>query len=64
MQHTTDYSKLQFDAAILAGITKHIQTMKPECKVEVTAQTHVILDLFFDSLDTAELKSFVQSTYA
>ena len=37
--------------------------MKPEFKGQVTPQTHVILDLFFDSLDTAELKSFVQSTY-
>ena len=63
MQHTTDYSKLQFDATILTAITKHIQTMKPEFKGVVTAQTHVILDLYFDSLDTAELKSFVQSTY-
>lgn len=37
--------------------------MKPEYKAEITAQTHVILDLYFDSLDTAELKSFVQATY-
>lgn len=63
LQHTSDYSTLQFTPDILKVITDHIHTMKPEYKAEITAQTHVILDLYFDSLDTAELKSFVQATY-
>jgi acyl-CoA synthetase (AMP-forming)/AMP-acid ligase II/1-acyl-sn-glycerol-3-phosphate acyltransferase len=63
LKKTTDYSTILLDEHMFDRVVSHIHTMKPAIEKEIVANTHVIFDLYFDSLDTAELKSFVQETF-
>lgn len=63
LQFTADYSRLQYKPEILDSIIKQIRQIKPAFTDDITLKTNLVLDVYFDSLDTAELKSFVQLTY-
>lgn len=70
MKKVKDYTNIKFEQPVFDAILAHIKMMKPilfaddgKPHKDITMNTHVVFDLFFDSLDTAELKSFVQTTY-
>ena len=48
---------------ILKKVSDIVKKIKPEYSWKITLDTNLILDCFFDSLDMAELKSSIQSTY-
>ena len=64
MKSVKDYSKTKYSKEIFDAVLKQIKIMKPDLNIKnIAISTHVILDLFFDSLDTAELKTYVQSNF-
>lgn len=64
MKNVKDYTSIAYDTTVFEAVLGHIHTMKPDLhKDDITLSTHVVFDLFFDSLDTAELKAHVQSLF-
>lgn len=65
LKQVKDYTNIQYDQKIFDFVVEQIKTMKPDAPAqEMSMGTHVVFDLFFDSLDTAELKSAVQSMFS
>ena len=48
---------------VLKKVTAIVKKIKPEYSWKISLDTNLVLDCFFDSLDMAELKSSVQSTF-
>lgn len=70
LKQVQDYTNVDFDQSVLENIVKKIKEIKQiddnknnKSKLKININTHLVFDLFFDSLDTAELKSFVQEQY-
>lgn len=64
MKNVKDYTTVAYDKKIFDAILQQIHIMKPSLhKDDITLSTHVVFDLYFDSLDTAELKAYVQSLF-
>jgi long-chain-fatty-acid--[acyl-carrier-protein] ligase len=59
LRKKVDYSTLKYPKETLHFIEEKIKTIKPEFEGEISLDTNLVLDLFFDSLDMAELKSSV-----
>lgn len=54
---------VEIPAEILKKVISIIQKIKPEYKWKIDEHTNLILDCFFDSLDMAEMKSTIQSSF-
>lgn len=63
MKKVKDYTKIEYSHDVFDAIVQQISTMKPTLDTKITMSTHVVFDLFFDSLDTAELKTYIQSLF-
>lgn len=63
LRKKVDYSTLKYPKDTFRFITEKIQTIKPEYEGEISLDTNLVLDLFFDSLDMAELKSAVAAHF-
>ncbi len=64
MKHVKDYTQVSYSQDVFDAVLKHIYDMKSNQNIQdMTMSTHVVFDLFFDSLDTAELKTYIQSTF-
>ena len=59
LRKKVDYSTLKYPKATLEFIAEKIKTIKPDYKDEISLDTNLVLDIYFDSLDMAELKSSV-----
>lgn len=64
LKRTTFNDKIDIPEDVLKKISSIVKKIKPEYSWKVTLDTNLILDCFFDSLDMAELKSSVQSTFS
>lgn len=58
-----DYSTLKYPKSTFKYIEEKIKTIKPDFKGEIRLETSFVLDLYFDSLDMAELKSSVAAEF-
>ena len=66
----SDFRKLEnsdywdIPGEILKKIVSTIKKIKPEYKDKINQDTNLVLDCYFDSLDMAELKSVIQSSFS
>ena len=63
LRKRVDYSQLKYPKDTLHYITQRIAEIKPDHTGSVDLSTNLILDLHFDSLDMAELKSSVATHF-
>lgn len=63
LRKKVDYTTLKYPKDVWRYIEEKIRTIKPEYKGTLSLDTNLILDLYFDSLDMAELKSAVTVTF-
>lgn len=62
-EETQTYDDVVDRVDVLHDIVSKIQAIKSDGHVVATLGSHVSFDLYFDSLDTAELKTIIQSDY-
>ncbi|MDR0282745.1 MAG: hypothetical protein LBI53_05690 [Candidatus Peribacteria bacterium] len=58
-----DYSTIRYPKDIFRSIEEKIRAMKPDYTGTIDLSTNLVLDLHFDSLDMAELKSSVATRF-
>ncbi len=63
LQRTTFNSNAEISTKVLDKVISIVKKIKPEYSWNIDLDTNLVLDCFFDSLDMAELKSTVQSTF-
>ena len=63
LRKKVDYSTLKYPKSTLAFIDEKIKAIKPEYVGEILLDTNLVLDIYFDSLDMAELKSSVSIAF-
>ncbi len=63
LKRTSFNQDADISAKVLDKVTTIIRKIKPEYSWNITLDTNLVLDCFFDSLDMAELKSTVQSAF-
>ncbi len=63
LRKKVDYSQLKYPKDILRYITQRILEIKPDYTGTIDLSTNLVLDLHFDSLDMAELKSAVATHF-
>lgn len=63
LQRSTFNSSSEISPKVLDRIASIVRKIKPEYSWDITLNTNLVLDCFFDSLDMAELKSTVQSAF-
>ncbi|MDR0607639.1 MAG: hypothetical protein LBG52_04770, partial [Candidatus Peribacteria bacterium] len=64
LRKQVDYSTLNYPKDTFRFIEEKIRTIKPDFIGKVSLETNLVLDLYFDSLDMAELKSAVAAAFA
>ncbi|MDR0861072.1 MAG: 1-acyl-sn-glycerol-3-phosphate acyltransferase [Candidatus Peribacteria bacterium] len=64
LRKKVDYSTLKYPKETLRFVEEKIRTIKPDFTGEISLDTNLVLDLFFDSLDMAELKSSVAVAFS
>jgi long-chain-fatty-acid--[acyl-carrier-protein] ligase len=63
LRKKVDYSTLKYPKDIFHYIQQRISEIKPEYQGTLDLDTNLVLDLYFDSLDMAELKSSVAAHF-
>jgi long-chain-fatty-acid--[acyl-carrier-protein] ligase len=63
LRKKVDYSTLKYPKDTFTFIVEKVKTLKPDFKGEISLETNLVLDLYFDSLDMAELKSSVATAF-
>lgn len=63
MQVNNHYNLEQLDPKIKSTIINKIAEMKSVKSSTINDKTNLIIDLYFDSLDLAEIKSYIQTTF-
>lgn len=63
LRKKVDYSQLKYPKDTLHYIEQKIFEIKPEYQWTIDLDTNLVLDLYFDSLDMAELKSSVAAHF-
>ena len=58
-----DYSSVKYPKDTFHAIEEKIRAIKPDYKGEISLESNLILDLYFDSLDMAELKSSITTKF-
>gem|GEM_PF-5542177 len=64
MKNTKNHDLSQIDEKIKNKIIEKIVLIKEIDKKNILENSKLIVDLFFDSLDLAEIKSFVQANFS
>ncbi|MDR0369807.1 MAG: hypothetical protein LBH96_04830 [Candidatus Peribacteria bacterium] len=63
LRKKVDYSQLNYPKGIFSYIEQKILEIKPEYQGTIDLDTNLVLDIYFDSLDMAELKSSVAAHF-
>jgi long-chain-fatty-acid--[acyl-carrier-protein] ligase len=64
LRKKVDYSTLKYPKETLKFIEEKIRTIKPDFTGTLNLDTNLVLDIYFDSLDMAELKSSVATAFS
>jgi len=63
LNNSRKYDLSKIDNEIKKEIYDKIKKIKTDLKIELNDKSNLVLDLFFDSLDLAEIKSYIQMKY-
>ena len=63
LQSSTDFNTEEIDEEVFQFVKEKIKEIKSDLSTEITLNSNVVLDFFFDSLDVAELKSAVSAKF-
>jgi acyl carrier protein len=63
LENTKTYNLAKIDEKIKNKIIEKIASIKEISSSNINENSKLIVDLFFDSLDLAEIKSFVQANF-
>jgi len=63
LRKKVDYSQMKYPKDVFQYIIQRIAEIKPDYSKAICLDTNLILDLYFDSLDMAELKSSVAAHF-
>lgn len=63
LQSTRSYDTSKFDPTVIDQVFAFLKEIKKEEKLTPSLENHLVMDLYLDSLDMAELKNFILSHY-
>lgn len=63
LRKNVDYSKLDYPKDAFDFVETKIRSIKPDYHWDISLSTNLVLDMYFDSLDMAELKSSIATHF-